>query len=622
MVPIEDLKHELREKVPLGIDIVLQSLKLVIPPDVPKYSDVILLEGRYRELNQNLIRGVLDNEEAQIEFNKLREAILNFINALETDDFALETAQQHAPAKAKKGKILYRIPDHMQVQKEVKCLIRIAFNEIILMTELEKSSDDLIKDIRIADVMSAEIIDPNENPAFTIRTFSEKVQFVNEEDFTEWLFYVKPLLEGTYPLLLKVAVVEIVDGLERKREVVLEEMVEVVAVKVPEEKKDFVEAAYELQTAGTIQPSNPKAPLIGGETKRKAGQVGAALLAVGVAMAILAYWFFTRQENKPDLDEGGRGRKAWNDIRNKPDSVALKDLLETYPNTEYTDSAQQLLESLRFSLEVMQQEDAIILKTSGGNSPMQLVLLQDSVVIVEQVFYNPDSIFVDGRAAGLADGTYKVKVTEALGAERIVSIEYKNQVDTTTLVENVPVINPPTPPVKPQKKPIKPKPKPNNKPNKLADKPVVNNNPLPDGSVTPNPPSEPVYAFQNVSRSPIYKSCNTNRLQKAQGGKLIKALAQARECTEREIRSFLQNQLSRTPEVLSNNTTKNLEVIFMIDKNGKALVESIKQDFGTDFKDKVKRVVESLPTFVPGQDALGNKVSVRYSIPIRFTARQ
>ena len=36
-----------------------------------------------------------------------------------------ETAQQHAPTKAKKGKILYRIPDHMQVQKEVKCPIRV-----------------------------------------------------------------------------------------------------------------------------------------------------------------------------------------------------------------------------------------------------------------------------------------------------------------------------------------------------------------------------------------------------------------------------------------------------------------------------------------------------------------
>ena len=308
MVSIEDLKHELREKVPLGIDIVLQSLKLVILPDVPKYNDVLLLEGRYRELNQKLIRGLLSNEEAQIDFNKLREAILNFINALETDDFTLETAQQHAPTKAKKGKILYRIPDHMQVQKEVKCLIRIAFNEIILMTELEKISDDLIKDIRIADVMSAEIIDPNENPAFSIRTFSEKVQFVNEEDFTEWLFYVKPLLEGTYPLLLKVAVVEIVDGLERRREVVLEEIVEVVAGKVPEEKKDFTEAAYELQTAGTTQPGNPKAPLIGGETKRKAGQVGAALLAVGVAMAIAAYWFFTQQENKHNERSGRAAR--------------------------------------------------------------------------------------------------------------------------------------------------------------------------------------------------------------------------------------------------------------------------------------------------------------------------
>ncbi|NJN34543.1 MAG: hypothetical protein HC817_10095 [Saprospiraceae bacterium] len=42
-------------------------------------------------------------------------------------------------------------------------------------------------------------------------------------------FAVKPILEGTFPLTLKVAVLEQIDGKERKREIVLEKEIFIVA---------------------------------------------------------------------------------------------------------------------------------------------------------------------------------------------------------------------------------------------------------------------------------------------------------------------------------------------------------------------------------------------------------
>lgn len=87
MKSIEEIKHELRETLPIGIDLAIQALKTLIPAEVEKYNDVILLESRYRELNQNLLRGLVDNEDAQIEFNKLRENILLFITDLKEGDF-------------------------------------------------------------------------------------------------------------------------------------------------------------------------------------------------------------------------------------------------------------------------------------------------------------------------------------------------------------------------------------------------------------------------------------------------------------------------------------------------------------------------------------------------------
>lgn len=63
MRPIQELKKELCEKVPLGIDVALEALRASIPADVAKYRDVLEMEGSYRDLNQRYLRGLLSDED-------------------------------------------------------------------------------------------------------------------------------------------------------------------------------------------------------------------------------------------------------------------------------------------------------------------------------------------------------------------------------------------------------------------------------------------------------------------------------------------------------------------------------------------------------------------------------
>lgn len=650
MKPIQDLKNELREKLPLGIDIALQSLKINIPADVEKYNDVILLEGRYRELHQNMLRGVMNDDEVQLEFNKLREAILNFINDLQEKDFVKQSAQQQTQAKAKQGKILYRIPNQMQVQKEVKCLIRIAFNEEILMTNLEKLNYDAIKDVRIAEVMGVDLIDPNEQPAFSIRTFSEEVQLIDEVDFTEWLFYVKPLMEGTFPLLIKVAVVEIVEGLERKREVVLEETVQVVATQ-PEAQEEgkFATADYNVQIAGAAAAAPATSGGIGLPPQlRQAGMVAVVVVVgLGAVMAIAAYFGLLnifKEDPKEMIEQNGKGGGGQgkggrdSDLSTDTSSVIILPTL-----AEYLDSASLVeVAPLLPGLEYVWKEDTLFIATNetGGQLPLQLDIINpqnDTVLLKENLVTVGEFIFYKIDPTALPNGL-KLTVRDEQGqqqAQIIALPEYlkaKIAQSGNTSVDNSTKSNTnktgkaatsaktSTTKSNVNKKSSNNSANPssnsnnnNNSANNNAANQSINNNATAINSNNP-----PLITFDKAARAPIYESCNTRALQRAKGDKLMRELDRAKTCTKNSIAHYIQGELSKTPEAINNTAEKRVSVVFTINEKGKVIVSSIVQDFGTEFKSKVQKVVESMPTFVPGQDERGKNVAITYSLPIVF----
>jgi hypothetical protein len=157
----------------------------------------------------------------------LRSDLLDLIDGLVAGDFEAATAIPEAK-KAKQGEILYRIPDTMPLGRETRCLVRIALNADAIVENITLDEYVTLKPLsRVSDLMQVELLDPGKDPAFEIRSISSPEQFVEDEGYTEWLFQVMPLRAGTFPLLIKVSVIELILGKERKKEIVLEEEVQV-----------------------------------------------------------------------------------------------------------------------------------------------------------------------------------------------------------------------------------------------------------------------------------------------------------------------------------------------------------------------------------------------------------
>lgn len=182
-------------------------------------SDVIILESRYQNVHSDfVIKGILPREDYDRTVLQINFAILELIERLEKSTFLTSNS-----AKDKSnGRILHNIPGIMPLGKESRCTVRIAYDDATLLRDFKATEDTVIQNVRIAEVMGVELIDFNETPAFTIRTITEEEQFLTSDDFTQWIFQVKPILEGKFPLTLKVSVIEQIDGKERKRDIVLE----------------------------------------------------------------------------------------------------------------------------------------------------------------------------------------------------------------------------------------------------------------------------------------------------------------------------------------------------------------------------------------------------------------
>lgn len=229
MKNLDEIKKELREVLVQGIPEAIKLLKSILPSNSSRHQDVLLLEGRLNDVNVSVLRGIISNEDLQLAYNQLRHALLELINSLEEGDLEEAAATGGTTqAKARTGSILYRIPDAMQLDMEHKCIVRIAVQEAMLVENLELDKEVQIQQVRISDVMMVQLLDAAQEPHFQIRAVNSTEQFLDEDTFTEWLFYVKPLFAGSFALLLKVSVVEQILGKERCREIVLEERVEVI----------------------------------------------------------------------------------------------------------------------------------------------------------------------------------------------------------------------------------------------------------------------------------------------------------------------------------------------------------------------------------------------------------
>lgn len=253
------LKERLRQLVVEDAGAAIRALKEALPDGTSVEDSVLSLEGRLNDANRQRLRGLISNEELQRSYNQLRAALLDLITGLELADFKAPGAGPSIP-DGKTGSILYQIPGQMQLQRETKCIVRLAYEEESLIRNIELTEETKVRSLRISQVMNVALVDPNPEETFRIRTLSAGEQFVERGDYTEWIFYVTPLAEGVFSLVLRVSVIELVLGKERKKDIVLEESIRITTGKTETAEAGFKSAGYALSLAGGQPVSGEQIP--------------------------------------------------------------------------------------------------------------------------------------------------------------------------------------------------------------------------------------------------------------------------------------------------------------------------------------------------------------------------
>lgn len=230
----EFLKH-LRDLVGEGrveeaLDFLFANIK-----DFATYfsNDVVMLKSQFVSAkSQFLLKGVIENAEFGRITARVNSAILEIADKIEKKVDTLETQR--------KGHLLHKIPSRMVKEKETKCIIRIAYFLEQLLVGLSIDDDTIFQTIQVTGLMSVELLDDNEERIFEIRTSTDEEQFIILEDCTQWIFKVRPLRVGRFPLLLKIGAVELINGKERKRNIIIEKEINITIETQQQDETGFV----------------------------------------------------------------------------------------------------------------------------------------------------------------------------------------------------------------------------------------------------------------------------------------------------------------------------------------------------------------------------------------------
>ena len=172
-----------------------------------------------------------------------------FLPVLEAIKAKMEDPPADISPKKKDGKVLYHIPNMMQVDSWTRCTVRLAWDEILLEEGLKiDSKERVIESIRLGNIMQVTLMQGDGEENFDIQALNNEEQFIAEDDYTEWLFKVNPRKPGKFSLILRISLIQIIEGKERKKDLVLEREVTAEAM-VPEALPKF-----ELAESGLEPP--------------------------------------------------------------------------------------------------------------------------------------------------------------------------------------------------------------------------------------------------------------------------------------------------------------------------------------------------------------------------------
>jgi len=237
MSHLETTKANLKRLASDSLELALKELERLLSPESSLFNSFLLLKGQFKKCREEFLLGILSQEQSSQIYARLMSAFLQMAGDLSDSDLIPEKETAQKPAE-KRGELLYHVPHTMQVMREEKCTVRIAWTEAALFENWKRQRNNIHRrNLRIAEIMGVELLSISEDAPFSIKSLHSTVQFLDEEEYTEWIFYVKPLRAGNYPLVIRISVIEMRNNREVKRELVLEEQINV-STDAPQEEAD------------------------------------------------------------------------------------------------------------------------------------------------------------------------------------------------------------------------------------------------------------------------------------------------------------------------------------------------------------------------------------------------
>ncbi len=247
-----------------------------------------------------------------------------------------------APAFAKRGEVLYHIPHLMALNEETKCTVRLAVNTELLLAGFGKTEEAVIQQVRISDSMGVELIDPEEG-VFNIRSYHSTRQSVYDDEHTEWVFRVKPLREGIYPLVLKVSTIDAsADGKEKLKEYVLEEEVKIItSAPAPSELEyDFKSTSYSYIYISREESSGQAMGVLAGERKERKRKRGAYTYSrqfiMGISIVLLTAMGVLALNSFQEY-------LSWKEAMDEHSRKKYEEYLKKFEDGRYADEAEEEL---------------------------------------------------------------------------------------------------------------------------------------------------------------------------------------------------------------------------------------------------------------------------------------
>ncbi|HZV69307.1 MAG TPA: hypothetical protein VFG10_07180 [Saprospiraceae bacterium] len=318
------------------LDTLYEFLKNI---DIQLSNDVLQLKAQLIGIEGANRVGVLTFQEYQIATAKLNRSILYLIDQIPT----LENAKNSIDSHKHHGRFLHDIPSNMPLMMETKCIVRIAEDDEILLKGFNITEDTVRADILISEIMEVDLIPSDETKTFIIRSFISSEQFIVNGDFTEWLFFVKPLRSGIHTMFIKFSIIQYIRNKARKKYVVLERKITVVS---DIENMDSSHKIKEWHDTNIIidNPSKDNllsAPIILKNSKGKKlrgtlSLIGILFIIGTISAAIIFYLLLIANTNK----QAGNYPNVWT-TQPTPlilliDSNGL--VLNHYPDVEYSDT--------------------------------------------------------------------------------------------------------------------------------------------------------------------------------------------------------------------------------------------------------------------------------------------